>query len=75
MRLLRTIFREEGLRGLYKGIDAKLAQTVLNAAFMFAFYERILGFVEGAAVHAASAAAASGPHSRRQTTRVQRPRR
>ena len=30
-----------GLRGLYKGMAAKLSQTVLNAALMFLFYEKL----------------------------------
>ena len=33
--------RANGLRGLYKGMGAKLTQTVLNAAFMCMFYEKL----------------------------------
>jgi adenine nucleotide transporter 17 len=31
--------------GLYKGMEAKLLQTVLTAALMFAAYEKIVNFV------------------------------
>jgi adenine nucleotide transporter 17 len=31
--------------GLYKGMEAKLLQTVLTAALMFAAYEKIASFV------------------------------
>lgn len=37
-------FRQNGLKGLYKGLEAKLTQTVLTAAFMFLTYEKILAF-------------------------------
>lgn len=40
---LRTIVREEGIEGLYKGAGSKLLQSVLTAAILFAgqrrFYE------------------------------------
>ena len=32
------------MKGLYKGLEAKLTQTVLTAAFMFLTYEKILTF-------------------------------
>ena len=44
---LQQIYREEGVRGLFKGIDAKLWQTVLTASFMFVAYERILRAIRG----------------------------
>lgn len=34
---LRRVVREEGYAGLYKGIGPKVAQSVLTAAFLFAF--------------------------------------
>lgn len=33
--------RKNGLLGLYKGLEAKLLQTVLTAALMFVVYEKI----------------------------------
>ena len=36
--------RQGGVKGLYKGLEAKLTQTVLTAAFMFLTYEKILTF-------------------------------
>ena len=33
--------REGGVLGLYKGLEAKLLQTVLTAALMFMTYEKI----------------------------------
>eukprot|EP00929_Paragymnodinium_shiwhaense_P102260 TRINITY_DN65453_c0_g1_i1.p1 TRINITY_DN65453_c0_g1~~TRINITY_DN65453_c0_g1_i1.p1 ORF type:complete len:341 (-),score=53.05 TRINITY_DN65453_c0_g1_i1:36-1058(-) len=38
---MKTIFREEGLLGLYAGMDAKLLQTCLTSAFMFTCYEHM----------------------------------
>ena len=35
------IVRNQGLWGLYKGMESKLLQTVLTAAFMFMVYEKI----------------------------------
>lgn len=44
--VLVGLMSEKGLRGLYQGCTAKLAQTVLTAAFMFAFYERIVTILQ-----------------------------
>lgn len=33
--------RRHGVLGLYKGLEAKLLQTVLTAALMFVVYEKI----------------------------------
>ncbi len=33
------IIKYEGIKGLYKGIESKLLQSVLNSAFLFAFKE------------------------------------
>jgi len=34
---LKRIVKEEGYAGLYKGIGPKVTQSVLTAAFLFAF--------------------------------------
>lgn len=36
-----SVHRKHGLLGLYKGLEAKLLQTVLTAALMFVVYEKI----------------------------------
>ena len=38
-------FRQNGLRGLYKGLETKMTQTVLMAALMFLTYEKIASVV------------------------------
>ncbi|KAJ3268977.1 hypothetical protein HDV01_001965 [Terramyces sp. JEL0728] len=35
----QKIFKKEGIKGFYKGIESKLLQSVLTAAFLFAFKE------------------------------------
>ncbi|XP_034940641.1 peroxisomal membrane protein PMP34 [Chelonus insularis] len=45
LQILLYIFRKQGFRGLYKGMEAKLLQTVLTAALMFVAYEKISKFV------------------------------
>ena len=42
---LRSIQARDGWKGLYTGMNAKLLQTVLAAAFTFLTYEQILGAV------------------------------
>ncbi|KAJ3138760.1 hypothetical protein HK100_012375 [Physocladia obscura] len=37
----RKIIKSEGVNGLYKGIEAKLLQSVLASAFTFAFKEKV----------------------------------
>ena len=45
-RILAEIARREGVfSGLYKGLEAKLLQTVLTTALMFLTYEKIAGTV------------------------------
>lgn len=39
------ILKKYGITGLYKGMEAKLLQTILTAALMFAAYEKIASFV------------------------------
>jgi len=41
---LRKIIKEEGWAGLYGGIGPKLVQSVLTAAFLFAFKDALYGF-------------------------------
>ncbi|KAH6936593.1 hypothetical protein HPB50_019778 [Hyalomma asiaticum] len=43
--ILMHIARTQGLPGLYRGLEAKLWQTVLTAALMFVAYEKIVRFV------------------------------
>ncbi|CAN7944955.1 unnamed protein product [Ixodes pacificus] len=43
--LLLHIARTQGPAGLYRGLEAKLWQTVLTAALMFVAYEKIVRFV------------------------------
>lgn len=38
---LQAVFRENGIAGLYFGLLPKLLQTVTQAAFMFAIYEKV----------------------------------
>eukprot|EP00501_MAST-03F_sp_TOSAG23-6_P000976 GSMAST32.ASY1.ANO1.1012.1 assembled CDS len=45
IKMLRRIFCSHGLRGLYAGIETKLWQTVLTAAFMFMTYEKIVTII------------------------------
>jgi len=45
LRMLLYIIRSQGLSGLYKGLEAKLLQTVLTAALMFLCYEKIAALV------------------------------
>ncbi|XP_019642038.1 PREDICTED: peroxisomal membrane protein PMP34-like isoform X2 [Branchiostoma belcheri] len=43
--MIQQLLRKQGLKGLYKGLEAKLLQTVLTAALMFLIYEKIAAFV------------------------------
>lgn len=45
LQMFQKIIRSGGLQGLYKGLEAKLLQTVMTAALMFVFYEKIVSFV------------------------------
>lgn len=42
---LLALCKRNGLRGLFRGLEAKLLQTVLMAALMFSTYEKITKFV------------------------------
>uniref|UniRef100_A0A2K5Q388 Solute carrier family 25 member 17 n=1 Tax=Cebus imitator TaxID=2715852 RepID=A0A2K5Q388_CEBIM len=41
MQTVQSILRRFGIMGLYKGLEAKLLQTVLTAALMFLVYEKL----------------------------------
>ncbi|XP_015923635.1 peroxisomal membrane protein PMP34 isoform X2 [Parasteatoda tepidariorum] len=45
LRILSYIIKTNGVRGLYKGLEAKLLQTVLTTALMFLCYEKIVIFI------------------------------
>lgn len=45
---LIRLLREQGVKGLFKGMKAKLLQATLTAAFTFLSYEQILRIVHGA---------------------------
>ena len=42
LRCLVDLVRSRGVSGVYRGLEAKLLQTVLTSAFMFVVYEKIL---------------------------------
>ncbi|XP_072029987.1 peroxisomal membrane protein PMP34-like [Amphiura filiformis] len=43
--VIRHILQVQGASGLYKGLEAKLLQTVFTAALMFLTYEKIAAFI------------------------------
>lgn len=45
IQMLLYLIKKNGVLGLYRGLEAKLLQTVLTAALMFATYEKIAKFV------------------------------
>lgn len=45
LEILFYILKKQGISGLYKGMEAKLLQTILTAALMFLAYEKISTFV------------------------------
>jgi len=45
LQILFYILKKQGVSGLYKGMEAKLLQTVLTTALMFLTYEKIARFV------------------------------
>jgi len=45
IEILKMIIEKNGVNGLYKGLEAKLLQTVLTTALMYLCYEKITGFV------------------------------
>lgn len=44
-QMLLYILKSSGVEGLFRGLEAKIWQTVLTAALMFAMYEKIAKFV------------------------------
>lgn len=40
----KKIIKNEGVKGLYKGIESKLFQSVLTSAFTFAFKEEFFSW-------------------------------
>lgn len=38
---IKTVIRDEGIRGLYKGLDLKLVQSVLGSAVLFCAKEML----------------------------------
>ncbi|CAK9829328.1 Peroxisomal membrane protein PMP34 [Anthophora retusa] len=45
LQILFYILKKHGIQGLYRGMEAKLLQTVLTAALMFLAYEKIVSFI------------------------------
>uniref|UniRef100_A0A182PQB9 Peroxisomal membrane protein PMP34 n=1 Tax=Anopheles epiroticus TaxID=199890 RepID=A0A182PQB9_9DIPT len=45
VQMLLIILKRQGIAGLFRGLEAKLLQTVLTAALMFMAYEKIARFV------------------------------
>lgn len=45
IQMFAKIVKSQGITGLFKGLEAKLWQTVLTVALMFAVYEKITTFV------------------------------
>lgn len=45
IQMLLSIVKTSGVEGLFRGLEAKIWQTVLTAALMFATYEKIAKFV------------------------------
>lgn len=43
---LKTIVKEEGVEGLYKGIGSKITQSVLTAAILFAGQKKIYEIIK-----------------------------
>jgi len=42
---MKQTLKLQGIRGFFRGIEAKLWQTVITSAFMFLFYEKITHFI------------------------------
>ena len=43
---LQTMMQHHGVRGLYRGLETKLLQTLLNSGFMFLIYEHLVDFLK-----------------------------
>ncbi|XP_023169820.1 peroxisomal membrane protein PMP34 [Drosophila hydei] len=46
LELMVSILKHQGIGGLFRGLEAKILQTVLTAALMFMAYEKIAGIVK-----------------------------
>lgn len=46
LELMVSILQHQGIAGLFRGLEAKILQTVLTAALMFMAYEKIAGIVK-----------------------------
>lgn len=45
LEIFKAIIQKYGLTGIFKGMEAKILQTVLTSALMFTIYEKIAAFV------------------------------
>lgn len=45
MEMMLSIIKDQGFKGLFRGLEAKILQTVLTAALMFMAYEKIASTV------------------------------
>ncbi|XP_055843641.1 peroxisomal membrane protein PMP34 [Episyrphus balteatus] len=41
IQMIMMILRQQGAKGLFRGLEAKILQTVLTAALMFSIYEKV----------------------------------
>ena len=46
IQMLKDILQKEGVAGFYKGIESKLAQSVLTSALLFAFKEQFYAYAQ-----------------------------
>jgi adenine nucleotide transporter 17 len=46
LQALQRIVKEEGWQGLYKGVGPKLVQSVITAAFLFAFKDALFNVAQ-----------------------------
>ncbi|XP_050075127.1 peroxisomal membrane protein PMP34 [Anopheles maculipalpis] len=58
VQMLLIILKRQGVAGLFRGLEAKLLQTVLTAALMFMAYEKIARFVTSLLLSSKGGAAA-----------------
>lgn len=45
VEIIRAILQRYGVKGLFKGMESKILQTVLTSALMFTIYEKIAALV------------------------------
>lgn len=45
LEIITAILDRHGLKGLFKGMESKILQTVMTSALMFVVYEKIAAFV------------------------------